>query len=973
MSQIAVKQINISGSKEEQKAINDAWPNEVRALEIIKARKNAHLIHCIAAIERGRSRYLLFPWAQGGNLKEYWERKPRQDPDKANIMEALIQLKGLAGALCHLHYFSHAHDGEDPSDSLMGDSSDSDVNGIMGEYGHMTQDGSIRHGDLKPENLLWFLDDKRSGCLKIADLGLAKRHVIATQDRSKATSTRYGTILYEAPEAETALGNQPRSRQYDIWSMGCITLEWVIWILYGSEELKRFYENLKRSGRDYGPYYTLTGSGQGPTLHQAVDHWITFIRKNHPICQRDSAINDLLKLVKDRLLVVHLPPHRPTTLQSHRARGIQSDLPSMRPDGAIAYRATSRDLEKAIQNILNKVTRLQAWSSTWGIESRGNEGSAGRSGTSNVKREIRKIIDHLVRRFGGFIDFGSHSKSCELCELFYDTWCRAFEVEKRGTIVRLERTDSVIKAVGPRALPILSMLTLPRDLNAISGFQIGLPELPQPGSDQFFQIIRQWLQDCDEHHGHCQLAHEPRLPTRLIDLGSLECPLLRLVETRDGEVAHNSKYIALSHRWGDTNKHRPFCTRMTDAGGMGHDLESFKTSIPFDQVPQTFRDAIQTTRRLGVRYLWIDSLCIIQGDDGDFGTEAKRMEDVFSCAYCVIAASRASNQREGFLRERPQRRSLATHQAGSASGRGDTLYICEAIDDFGRQVLDGALNRRGWVLQERALARRTVYFADTQTNMEDLLGDARFPDKALRTTSRGLKIRYFQDLYRRYSRLEFSHIQDRPVAIAGLESRLRRAYCRQGGFGIFDDGPGHGLLHRSLLWQRSTDEETMEDAMEPIDFSEHPERAPPTWSWMAFKGAIDYINPPFQQVEWEKREVEPPWSVTPGGSDNSRNPRHLRVVARHFNVARRQPGEVDLVYDTPERKASSDGQRPMCVVVAQEKGQKPVEEKRYYVLLVSGTPEIVSSSQKLFTRLGVGSMLGKYIELGQSGQGGVVR
>ncbi|RMJ13787.1 hypothetical protein CDV36_006531 [Fusarium kuroshium] len=1047
--ELAVKEIIISGGKEAQKAIKDAWPNEVRALEIIKDRQNAHLIHCIAAIERDRSRYLLFPWAQGGNLKEYWETNSPHGLEGGNITEALIQLKGLAGALCQLHYFSHARDGDDPTDSTMEDSSDSDGNGIMGEYGHMTQDGSIRHGDLKPENLLWFLDDKGSRWLKIADLGLAKRHVIATQDRSKATSTRYGTILYEAPEAQTAVGNQPRSRQYDIWSMGCIALEWIIWILYGNEELRRFYENLKGSGRDYGPYYTLSSSGQGPTLHQAVDHWIKFIRGKHPICQRDSAINDLLKLVEERLLVVQLPPRRPTTLQGRRAGGSQSDLPSMMPGGTVAYRATSKDLEKAIQNILNKVQISDEYLLTSrDLESTphvpdfkpGLHPGASRHGaTRSQPRDLaaptsttrlegwefpvdNEFAQQLVRSIGldnlmpssstsaklcnrcMNLDFGNSSfyleessdklidssKSCELCELFYDTWSGAFEPEKRGTLVRLERTDSVIKAIGPQALPILSMLTLPRDLTSTSEFQIGLPELPQPGSDQFFQIIRHWLQDCDENHGDCQLTHEPRLPTRLIDLGSLEYPILRLVETLHGEVAPNSQYIALSHRWGDTSKHRPFCTRLKDTSGRGHDLECFKKLIPFDQVPQTFRDAIETTRRLGVRYLWIDSLCIIQGDDGDFGTEAKRMEDVFSCAYCVIAASRASNQLEGFLGKRPERKFLATRQGALAGGHGNTIYICEGIDDFGHHVLNGDLNRRGWVLQERALARRTVYFADMQTyfecgqgvrcetlartknRSEDLLGDAKFPNRALRTTSRGLKIRYFQDLYRRYSRLEFSHIQDRPVAIAGLENRLRGAYCKQGGFGIFDDGPGHGLLHRSLLWQRSTDEDGQE-AMELIDFSEHPKRAPPTWSWMAFKGAIDYIDPPFQKVEWEKREVEPPWSVTAGGSDKSHNSRHLKVVAREFNVARRQPGEVDLVYDTPERKPSSDGQRPMCVVVAREKGGKSAMEKRYYVLLVSGTPEMASSSQKVFTRLGVGSMLGKYIELEQNGQAGVVR
>jgi hypothetical protein len=119
------------------------------------------------------------------------------------------------------------------------------------------------------------------------------------------------------------------------------------------------------------------------------------------------------------------------------------------------------------------------------------------------------------------------------------------------------------------------------------------------------------------------------------------------------------------------------------------------------------------TRELGVRYLWIDSLCIIQGKDGDFEDEAERMETVFSEAYCVIAASRATGTSDGFLRDRPNREVVKFKR-----GLEDPFYVCEAIDDFQHDVIEGHFNKRGWVLQERALARRTIYFTAKQTYWE---------------------------------------------------------------------------------------------------------------------------------------------------------------------------------------------------------------------------------------------------------------
>jgi len=166
------------------------------------------------------------------------------------------------------------------------------------------------------------------------------------------------------------------------------------------------------------------------------------------------------------------------------------------------------------------------------------------------------------------------------------------------------------------------------------------------------------------------------------------------------------RYIALSHPWGDAKIHDHFVTTVKN-------IEDYKAEIDIEKLPKTFRDAIEVTRQLGVQYIWIDSLCIIQGEGGDFQDEAKYMETVFRLAYCVIAASRATGTSDGFLGTR-QEREFAMFETRSK----DPLYVCEAIDDFQHDIIEGSLNKRGWVLQERALARRTIYFAHMQTYWE---------------------------------------------------------------------------------------------------------------------------------------------------------------------------------------------------------------------------------------------------------------
>ena len=225
--------------------------------------------------------------------------------------------------------------------------------------------------------------------------------------------------------------------------------------------------------------------------------------------------------------------------------------------------------------------------------------------------------------------------------------------------------------------------------------------------------MRAWLDDCDSNHKDCQTSHYP-YPTRLIDVGTLGNPKLRLVVPRTDFKIHGqgnegireNRWITLSHAWGDLSNENVFWTSRQN-------IDFLREGIPFEQLPATFQDAVTTTRALNVRYLWIDAICIVYGQSGDFNEEAKRMEGVFSGAHCVIAASRATSQADGFLKPRTQGEYL-TFQRGNQK----PFYMCESINNFYQDVLEGPLNQRGWVLQERALARRTIFFTDTQTYFE---------------------------------------------------------------------------------------------------------------------------------------------------------------------------------------------------------------------------------------------------------------
>jgi hypothetical protein len=370
-----------------------------------------------------------------------------------------------------------------------------------------------------------------------------------------------------------------------------------------------------------------------------------------------------------------------------------------------------------------------------------------------------------------------------------------------------------------------------------------------------FSIARKWIDDCTADHLLCNSSTEYQTyyPTRLLDCGDLQNSeeACRLIETNG--MTPDGPYMTLSHCWGRDN-----CLKLTTSN-----YDQLLRSIPLSDLPRMYRDAVYITRRLGIRYLWIDSICIIQEGDQlvDWLREAKIMGQVYLNSFCNISAANAPGGDHSMFCSRdpdtlyPQMLDLVV--AGCKS-----LYSVSDKSVWDTEVSEVLVNTRGWVLQERLLSRRILYFGERQIFWECRQKDAseiysdslprdviqpghRLKNLALDSPTSDeildnnfVSYSRWDQVVRAYTSCELSFPQDKLVALSAI-AKVTRKVLRD----TYVVGMWRRYLEFELLWF----------AIVPRDMPRSNEYRAPSWSWAAVNSEI---VPGFRNITTSKLLIE---------------------------------------------------------------------------------------------------------------------
>lgn len=225
-----------------------------------------------------------------------------------------------------------------------------------------------------------------------------------------------------------------------------------------------------------------------------------------------------------------------------------------------------------------------------------------------------------------------------------------------------------------------------------------------------FGLARKWLNECRHEHPSCAVSEVVRLPTRVIDValesGRSANSSFLFITSSDEQVG-DVRYAALSYCWGG-----PQSSILTS-----RNIDGKQRDICFDKLGKTIQDAIEVTRRLGIRYLWVDSQCIIQDSVEDWQKESAQMGSIYHNAEVTIKISGARDSYVGCLVPRPKPR-IPHAKLKFVTTDGTNRAVFVRYDKIVDEFLVEPLDRRGWTFQESLLSRRILSYGERQMSWE---------------------------------------------------------------------------------------------------------------------------------------------------------------------------------------------------------------------------------------------------------------
>lgn len=382
------------------------------------------------------------------------------------------------------------------------------------------------------------------------------------------------------------------------------------------------------------------------------------------------------------------------------------------------------------------------------------------------------------------------------------------------------------------------------------------------GHSDVAQQALDWLQTCLKTHTTCMcdLRTPAYYPKRLLDLGP---PKGRLILTSSERPC--SQYATLSHCWGSTSFFW-LCSSSED---------ELRRRLPVEQLPRSFREAIIFTQRLGIRYLWIDSLCILQEGPGhaeDWNEQAPLMHSIYSNGVVNISVLHAQNPYIGAFKTRNPDMIQPCHVSWSEDGADEKVWaILDECTDLHYAIGQSTLSKRGWVVQERMLSPRTIHFGSDRIfwecrsgnlltesyisgmgSIQGLDGGFDLSISKVPISSR-LQAWEISDAWHRvikyYSAAKLSKPEkDKLVAIPGIARYFGTFFDHQYVAGFF-----RCHLPSDLLWESLEEDDYLPPQLE-VEAAGKTTYQGPTWSWVSTNSMVRFT--PLRKDERAQVTVE---------------------------------------------------------------------------------------------------------------------
>jgi hypothetical protein len=340
------------------------------------------------------------------------------------------------------------------------------------------------------------------------------------------------------------------------------------------------------------------------------------------------------------------------------------------------------------------------------------------------------------------------------------------------------------------------------------------------------------IQSCEKYHTSCSKRNaSPFRPSRLIDLEALcEPGNARLVVSED---YRSGEYAALSYCWGEDQQTMLLTTTV---------LDDWPERIPTEDLPPLLKDAFTVARKLNVRYLWIDAICILQDSEADKDQEIREMGKIYKNALITIAAATSSGVSTGFLEPRTCPAHLTVPFLFPLGERG-TVSLAKPVVAY-RPVQ--ALETRAWTLQEYLLSPRVLMYGESevtwhcqteffipfaQSHLNYAKPFQRLPTQMSRhsirhqTNQKMEKYKTWSSIVSDYSGRKLTYNTDKIPALLGIVSELTIFWRDIEFLGAWKTG-----LVSFLAWYRPS---TVEQNLQRSN------RAP-SWSWLSMDCQVKF-------------------------------------------------------------------------------------------------------------------------------------